>query len=310
MKWKRAMKKAKIVEVAPRDGLQNLQAFVPTDQKIALIKKLAGTGAQEIQIGSFVSPQAIAQFRDMEEVAQAVRRLKGFVPSALVPNGRGADKALACGIARLIFFFSVSSKHNYANVQQSPLDSLKELQHICRSHLSNPSMTLRVDLATAFGCPFSGNVTTAAVLRTVEKVAALGVREITLCDTVGFGHPKDVEEKFLACFRRFPEIRFGAHFHNTRGLAQANALRAYDIGVRSFDSSAGGLGGCPYAPGSSGNVATEDLVFMFESMGIKTGMDLKKLLNVCAWLQKILPQAKLSGSLFQAGLPHKHKLFC
>lgn len=304
------MKKAKIVEVAPRDGLQNLQAFVPTDQKIALIKKLAGAGAQEIQIGSFVSTRAIPQFRDMEAVTQSVRRLRGAELSALVPNERGADKALACGISRLIFFFSVSSKHNYANVKQSPLDSLKELQHICRSHLGNPSMTLRVDLATAFGCPFSGNVTTAAVLRTVEKVAALGVREITLCDTVGFGHPKDVEEKFLACFRRFPEIRFGAHFHNTRGLAQANALRAYDIGVRAFDSSAGGLGGCPYAPGSSGNVATEDLVFMFESMGIKTGMNLKRLLNVCAWLQKILPQAKLSGSLFQAGLPRKHKLFC
>ena len=310
MKWKRAMKKAKIVEVAPRDGLQNLQAFVPTDQKIALIKKLAGAGAQEIQIGSFVSPWAVAQFRDMEEVAQSVRRLRGAELSALVPNERGADKALACGISRLIFFFSVSSKHNYANVKQSPQDSLKELKNICRTYTDLASTSIQVDLATAFGCPFAGNVTTAAVLRMVEKVAALGVQEITLCDTVGFGHPKAVEEKFRKCFRLFPEIRFGAHFHNTRGLAQANALRAYDIGVRSFDSSAGGLGGCPYAPGSSGNVATEDLVFMFESMGIKTGMDLKKLLNVCAWLQKILPQAKLSGSLFQAGLPHKHKLFC
>lgn len=304
------MKKVKIIEVAPRDGLQNLQAFVPTDQKIALIKKLAGAGAQEIQIGSFVSPQAIAQFRDIEKVAQSVRRLRGVELSALVPNGRGADKALACGISRLIFFFSVSRKHNEANVKQSPLDSLKELQRICRSHLGNPSMTLRVDLATAFGCPFSGNVTTAAVLRKVEKVAALGVREITLCDTVGFGNPRTVEEKFSECRRLFPEITFGAHFHNTRGLAQANALCAYDIGIRSFDSSVGGLGGCPYAPGSSGNVATEDLVYLFESMGIKTGMDLKKLLNICAWLKQILPQAKLSGSLFQAGLPRTHKLSC
>ena len=301
------MKKVKIIEVGPRDGLQNLQAFVPTDRKITLIKKLAGAGIQEIQIGSFVSPQSIAQFRDMEEVARSVRRLKGVVPSALVPNERGAEKALACGISRLIFFFSVSSKHNYANVKQSPRDSLKELKRIRRSLPANTLTSLRVDLATAFGCPFSGNVTTAAVLRMVEKVAELGVREITLCDTVGFGHPKAVEEKFRECFRLFPEIQFGAHFHNTRGLAPANALRAFDTGVRSFDAAAGGLGGCPYAPGSSGNVATEDLVFMFESMGIKTGMDLKKLLNVCAWMQQILPQAKLSGSLIAAGLPDRIK---
>jgi hydroxymethylglutaryl-CoA lyase len=304
------MKKVKIIEVGPRDGLQNLETFVPTDQKIALIKKLAGTGVQEIQIGSFVAPQAIAQFRDIQEVAQSVRRLRGVVPSALVPNGRGAEKALACGISRLIFFFSVSRKHNYANVKQSPLDSLKELRLICRSLPANSPTSLRVDLATAFGCPFSGNVTTAAVLRMVEKVAALGVREITLCDTVGFGHPKTVEEKFRACFRFFPEIQFGAHFHNTRGLALANALRAYDVGVRSFDSAAGGLGGCPFAPGSSGNVATEDLVFLFESMDIKTGMDLKKLLKICAYLRKILPQAKLSGALFAAGLPRSRKFSC
>lgn len=201
----------------------------------------------------------------------------------------------------------MSSKHNYANVKQSPRDSLKELKRIRRLLPANALTSLRVDLATAFGCPFSGNVTTAAVLRMVEKVAELGVREITLCDTVGFGHPKAVEEKFRECFRLFPEIQFGAHFHNTRGLAPANALRAYEIGIRSFDAAAGGLGGCPYAPGSSGNVATEDLVFMFESMGIKTGMDLKKLLNVCAWMQQILPQAKLSGFLIAAGLPDRIK---
>lgn len=307
------MKKVTIVEVGPRDGLQNLPAFVPTHRKIALIQKLAGTGVQEIQIGSFVAPRAIAQFRDIEEVALSVRRFRGVLLSALVPNRRGAEKAMEGGISRLIFFFSVSPKHNYANVKQSPSDSLKELKNICRAYPAAASTSLRVDLATAFGCPFAGNVTTRAVLRMVEKTAALGVREITLCDTVGFGHPKAVEEKFRECFRLFPEIRFGAHFHNTRGLAQANALRAWDIGVRSFDSSVGGLGGCPYAPGSSGNVATEDLVFMFESMGIKTGMDLKKLLNVCAWLQQILPQAKLSGALYPAGLPRlskKRKLSC
>ena len=298
------MAKVKIIEVGPRDGLQNIKTFVPADKKILFIKKLAACGIKEIQIGSFVAPQAIAQFKDIKEVARGVRSLRGVILSALIPNERGAEEAITCGIKKLIFFFSVSRKHNCCNVRQSPQESLKELQRICRSYLSDPSITLRVDLATAFGCPFSGNITTTAVLRMVDKAAACGIKEITLCDTVGFGNPRMVEEKFSACRRRFPQINFGAHFHNTRGLALANTLRAYEIGIRSFDSAAGGLGGCPYAPGSSGNVATEEVVFMFEEMGIKTGVDLKKLLDVCFFLNKTLPQAKLASSLYQAGLPN------
>jgi hydroxymethylglutaryl-CoA lyase len=298
------MAKVKIIEVGPRDGLQNVRTFVPADKKILFIKKLAACGIKEIQIGSFVAPRAIMQFKDIKEVANSVNSLRGVVLSALIPNERGAEEANTCGIKKLIFFFSVSREHNYCNVRQSPQESLKELQRICRSYLPDPSITLRVDLATAFGCPFSGNITTAAVLRMVEKAAAYGIKEITLCDTVGFGNPRMVEEKFSACRLRFPHINFGAHFHNTRGLALANTLRAYEIGIRSFDSAVGGLGGCPYAPGSSGNVATEDMIFMFEEMGIKTGVDLKKLLDVCSFLNKTLPQAKLASSLYQAGLPN------
>jgi hydroxymethylglutaryl-CoA lyase len=302
------MAKVKIIEVGPRDGLQNVRTFVPADKKILFIKKLAACGIKEIQIGSFVAPRAIMQFKDIKEVATSVSSLRGVVLSALIPNERGAEEAITCGIKKIIFFFSVSREHNYCNVRQSPQESLRELQRICRSYLPDPSITLRVDLATAFGCPFSGKITTAAVLSMVEKAAACGIKEITLCDTVGFGHPRMVEEKFSACRLRFPQINFGAHFHNTRGLALANTLRAYEIGIRSFDSTAGGLGGCPYAPGSSGNVATEDMVFMFEEMGIKTGVDLKKLLDVCSFLNKTLPQAKLASSLYQAGLPNiNHK---
>jgi hydroxymethylglutaryl-CoA lyase len=302
------MAKVKIIEVGPRDGLQNVRTFVPADKKILFIKKLAACGIKEIQIGSFVAPRAIMQFKDIKEVATSVSSLRGVVLSALIPNERGAEEAINCGIKKLIFFFSVSREHNYCNVRQAPQESLNELQRICRSYLSDPSITLRVDLATAFGCPFSGNITTKAVLRMIEKAAACGIKEITLCDTVGFGNPRMVEEKFSACRLRFPHINFGAHFHNTRGLALANTLRAYEIGIRSFDSAAGGLGGCPYAPGSSGNVATEDMVFMFEEMGIKTGVDLKKLLDVCSFLNKTLPQAKLASSLYQAGLPNiNHK---
>ena len=303
MKRKFRMEKVKITEVGPRDGLQNVKTFVPADKKILFIKKLADCGIKEIQIGSFVAARAIAQFKDIKEVAGKVRLLHGVTLSALVPNERGAEEANVCGIKKLIFFFSVSREHNCCNVKQTPQESINELQRICRSYLPDPSTTLRVDLATAFGCPFAGIISTAAVLRAVEKVADCGIKEITLCDTVGFGNPRMVEEKFSACRRLFPLINFGAHFHNTRGLALANTLRAYETGIRSFDSAAGGLGGCPYAPGSSGNVATEEVVFMFEEMGIKTGIDLKKLLNVCSFLHKTIPEAQLASSLYQAGLP-------
>ena len=298
------MGKVKIIEVGPRDGLQNIHTFVPADKKILFIKKLVACGIQEIQIGSFVAPHAIPQFRNIKDVAQGLKSLKRVVLSALIPNERGALEANSCGVKKLIFFFSVSREHNCRNVGQTPQQSLKELQRICCAYMPDPSITLRVDLATAFGCPFSGKISTAAILRIVEKVAACGIQEITLCDTVGFGNPRMVEEKFSACLRLFPGINFGAHFHNTRGLALANTLRAYQTGIRSFDAAAGGLGGCPYAPGSSGNVATEEMVFMFEEMAINTGIDLKKLLDVCLFLHKTLPRAKLASSLYVAGLPN------
>lgn len=301
------MEKVKIIEVGPRDGLQNIDSFVPTDKKIQFIKRLAACGIKEIQIGSFVAPQAIPQFKDIKEMVQGLSTLRNVVFSALVPNIRGAENAVSCGIGKFIFFFSVSKSHNCCNVRQTPRQSIEELQHICRTYPGDSGITLHVALATVFGCPFEGNIKTDAVLRAVDKVAACGIKEITLCDTVGFGNPKMIEEKFSACLKHFPEITFGAHFHNTRGLALANTLRAYEIGIRSFDAAAGGLGGCPYAPKSSGNVATEEIVFMFEEMGIPTGIDLKKLLGICRFLQKILPQAKIASLLFQAGLPEKHK---
>ncbi len=301
------MGKVKIIEVGPRDGLQNIDFFVPTSKKIQFIKRLAACGIKEIQIGSFVGPQAIPQFRDIKEIARGVNTLQDVVLSALIPNIRGADIAIASGIHKFIFFFSVSKTHNCCNVRQTPQQSIEELKRICREYLSDSGTTLQVAMATAFGCPFEGNIKTDSVLRAVEKAAACGVQEITLCDTVGFGNPQMVEDKFAACRKRFPEIIFGAHFHNTRGLALANTLRAYETGIRSFDAAAGGLGGCPYAPKSSGNAASEETVFLFEEMGIKTGIDLKKLLGVCRFLLKTIPQAKIASSLFQAGLPEKHR---
>lgn len=299
------MEKVKIIEVGPRDGLQNIKAFVPTATKIQLIRKLAACGLSEMEIGSFVAPRAIRQFKDIKEVAKGIKDLKGVALSALIPNERGAADAVAAGIHKLIFFFSISPAHNCCNVHQTPRESLRNLQNICRLYLAQPGITLQVDLATAFGCPFAGNIKTAAVLHAIEKVAAAGIKEIKLCDTVGFGNPQMVEERFGACLERFPEVKFGAHFHDTRGLALANALRAYDVGIRSFDAAASGLGGCPYAPGSSGNAATEEMVFLFEEMGIRTGIDIKKILTVCRYLQKILPGTIRTSPLFRAGLPKK-----
>ncbi len=300
------MDKIKIIEVGPRDGLQNIDFFVPTNKKIQFIKRLAACGIKEIQIGSFVDPQAIPQFQDIKKMVTGLNTLQDIVLSALIPNIRGAENAASSGIRKFIFFFSVSPSHNYCNVRQTPQESIQELNKICRSYLCDSGITIQVALATAFGCPFEGSIKTDDVLRAVDKAAACGVQEVTLCDTVGFGNPTEVEEKFSACRKRFPEIIFGAHFHNTRGLALANTLRAYETGIRCFDAAAGGLGGCPFAPKSSGNAATEETVFLFEEMGIKTGIDLKKLLGVCRFLLKTIPQAKISSSLFLAGLPEKH----
>lgn len=302
------MDKLKIIEVGPRDGLQNIASFVPTTRKIEFIKLLVECGIKEIQIGSFVAPRAIPQFQDIREMVRGIKPFKGVVFSALIPNQRGAQNAVDSGIRKFIFFFSVSKSHNFSNVRQTPRESVEELKQISRIYLGDPGITTQVALATVFGCPFEGNIKTSAVLRAVDKIASCGIKEITLCDTVGFGNPRMIEEKFTACIRHFPEITFGAHFHNTRGLALANTLRAYEIGIRSFDAAAGGLGGCPYAPKSSGNVATEEMVFMFEEMKIATGINLKKLLQTCNFLQKILPEIKIASSLFQAGLPEKHDL--
>jgi len=294
-----------IVEVGPRDGLQNLSGFVETESKISLIRRLAESGIREIQAGAFVSPRAIPQFRDMQAMMAGLGDLRDVTLTALVPNLRGARAAMASGIRKLNFFFSVSRSHNLNNVRQTPRESLGALKIIRDELLSGTDVTVRVDLAVAFGCPFEGTIKTEVILDCLKQVASLGFREVTLCDTVGFGHPALVESVIAACRKHFPEVALGVHLHNTRGLALANTLRAYDMGIRSFDAAIGGLGGCPFAPGASGNVATEDVVFMFEAMGLATGIDLPALLRTSQYLQDLLPDTPMASALFQAGLPGK-----
>jgi len=297
----------RIVEVGPRDGLQNLSGFVATDRKIDLIRRLAACGIQEIQAGAFVNPRTIPQFRDMKEVMAEVRALRdsGIVLTTLVPNLQGARDAVEAGVSKLDFFFSVSRSHNLNNVRQTPEESLSALRLVLGEFDRAPGLSFRVNLATVFGCPFESYLETAAILEYVEKTARLGIREITLCDTVGWGYPSQVEAILKACLSAFPEVTFGVHLHNTRGLGLANALKAWETGILVFDSALGGLGGCPFAPGASGNVATEDLVFLFRSMGIETGIDLDTLLNTASFLQGILPDTPLTSSLFRAGPPRK-----
>ncbi|MFA5182950.1 MAG: hydroxymethylglutaryl-CoA lyase [Syntrophales bacterium] len=293
-----------IIEVGPRDGLQNVAAFVETAQKVNLIRRLAASGLREIQAGAFVSPRAIPQFRDMKEVAAEIIALRSVRLSVLVPNLQGARAAVKSGIEKLIFFFSLSESHNLNNVRQTKEESFKGLEVIRRDLAAEAPVEICVALATVFGCPFEGYIATDHILKDIEKIANMGIKEITLCDTVGFGNPGLVEDITCACLRNFPEVTFAVHFHNTRGLGLANALRAYDVGIRRFDAAVGGLGGCPFAPGASGNVATEDLAFMFNEMGIRTGIDLDALLKVSSYVKEILPGGiVLSSAVYQAGLP-------
>jgi len=292
-----------VVEVGPRDGLQNLNDYVETEKKISLIRRLADSGLKEIEVGSFVHPKAIPQFRDMKEVVDGVMGLEGVRLTALVPNLKGAQNAFQSGIRRIIFVFSISRSHNLNNVRRTPEESLEELKKIKELSSSYPEAEIRVDLATTFGCPFEIKVRKDDVLDYIERVKELGIREMTLCDTVGFGNPRQVTDITTTSMQSFPEITFGAHFHDTRGLGLANALAAYESGIRSFDSSIAGLGGCPFAPGASGNVATEDMVFMFNEMGVETGVDLDRLIGVSRYLSDILPDVNLTSALSRAGLP-------
>ena len=292
-----------IVEVGPRDGLQNLSEYIETEKKISLIRRLGESGLREIEAGSFVHPKAIPQFRDMSDVVKGVLNLEGVKLTALVPNLKGAQNALESGIRTIIVVISVSRSHNLNNVRLTPEESLEELKKIIELESAYPGMEIQLDLATTFGCPFEIKVKEEDVLRFVGRAGKMGIRKINLCDTVGFANPRQVERITHTSMENFPEIAFGVHLHNTRGLGLANALAAYESGIRFFDSSIGGLGGCPFAPGASGNVATEDLVFMFNEMGVETGVDIQCLLKASRYLKEILPEVALTSALFKAGLP-------
>ncbi|MDR1511011.1 MAG: hydroxymethylglutaryl-CoA lyase [Synergistaceae bacterium] len=276
------MREAKIVEVCPRDGFQSVERHIPAEEKIKIIGMLADSGIKKIQATSFVSPKAIAQMRDASLVmSEAIKQRPHTRFFALVPNLRGAESAVAAGAKEITTVISLSKSHNMANIRRTHEQSLEELKRIRESF---PEITVGVDIATVFGCPFEGPQTVAELLRMIEAVSALGVREITLCDTIGVAYPKQVANVMREALVHFPGSSFGIHIHDTRNMGMINSLTALENGAESVQVCAAGLGGCPFAPGASGNTATEDFVYMLEKEGWETGINFEKLLEAARYI--------------------------
>ena len=293
-----------ISEVGPRDGLQSVKAIMPTADKLRWIDALAAAGLREIEVASFVPAKLLPQMADATQVVQHALRHSGVRVMALVPNLRGAQAALQAGAQKITLPVSASPAHSLANVRKTPEAMVDEVRAVLRLRDEiAPDVSVEVGMSTAFGCTLQGLVLEGDVLRLAMQLAQAGVDEIGLSDTTGMGNPAQVTRLFKALFHEIGALTGAAHMHNTRGLGLANCLAAYEAGVRTFDSSLGGLGGCPYAPGASGNVVTEDLVFMFEAMGVNTGIDLVQLMAAREPLQAGLPGEPLYGMTPEAGLP-------
>ncbi len=292
-----------ISEVGPRDGLQSVKATMPTAHKCAWITALYAAGLREIEVGSFVPARLLPQMSDVAEVIRHALTLPGLTVMALVPNLRGAEAAMAAGVHRIALPVSASEAHSLANVRKTREQMVEEVRRIvARRDALAPGVGIEAGVSTAFGCTLQGTVAEDDVLRLAAALAEAGADEIGLSDTTGMANPAQVRRLFQRVRAEIGERTGAAHMHNTRGLGLANCLAAYDVGVRTFDSSQGGLGGCPYAPGASGNVVTEDLVYMFESMGVSTGIDLETLMAARAALQAGLPGEPLYGMTPDAGL--------
>lgn len=293
-----------ISEVGPRDGLQSVKATMPTAHKCAWITALHAAGLREIEVASFVPPALLPQMADAAEVVRHARTLPGLTVMALVPNRRGAMAALAAGVHKITLPVSASEAHSLANVKKTRQQMLAEVKDILALRAeAAPRLAVEVGLSTAFGCTIQGAVAEDEVIALAEALVRAGVDEVGLSDTTGMAHPAQVRRLFQRLRAAIGARAGAAHLHNTRGLGLANALAAWDVGVRTFDASQGGLGGCPYAPGASGNVVTEDLVFMFEAMGLRTGVELPRLIAARAALRAGLPGEPLYGMTPEAGLP-------
>jgi hydroxymethylglutaryl-CoA lyase len=293
-----------ICEVGPRDGLQSVARTMSTADKRRWIDALVDAGLREIEVASFVPAKLLPQLADAADVVAHARTKPGLTVTALVPNLRGAEAAIAAGAHKLTLPLSASEAHSLANVRKTRAQMVEEIRSVVKLRNDRaPAVHVEAGISMAFGCTLQGDVPEDDVVRLAVEVIEAGADECGLADTTGYANPAQVRRLFVRVREHLGARLGAAHMHNTRGLGLANCLAAYDVGVRDFDSSLGGLGGCPYAPGASGNVVTEDLVFMFEAMGLTTGIDLDKLFAARAPLEQGLPGEPIYGMTPAAGLP-------
>jgi hydroxymethylglutaryl-CoA lyase len=294
-------------EVGLRDGLQMIGTFMPTEAKRRWVDGCWAAGFVELEACSFVPTKYIPQFADAAAVVAHARSKPGLVPATLVPNLKGAERALEAGAGKLVCIISATESFSEANLRRSKQRSLDELAAIVRLRdefaAGRERVPIQVGVSVAFGCPFEGTVDNKQVCTAAIAAMRLGADEISLADTAGLGNPAQVRRIFASVRRELPHVTLSGHFHDTRGLGLANTFAALEEGVRAFDASLGGLGGCPNSPGATGNVATEDLVFMLESMGLNTGIDLPRLLELREFLCETLPDVRMFGHLSGTGLP-------
>ena len=296
-----------VSEVGPRDGLQSIKSIMPLAAKKAWVAALAASGLREIEVGSFVPAQVLPQMADTAEVVAYARNLPGLTVAVLVPNLRGAEAAVRAGAHKLTLPFSASETHSRKNVRRTHSQMLEEARNISNLLREQPAHSrpvLEGGISTAFGCTYEGVVPADKVVRLAEQLVEAGCDEIGLADSVGFANPAQVRDLVLRVRGAVGTSRFaGLHLHNTRGLGLANVVAGLEVGVETFDSSMAGIGGCPFAPGATGNIVTEDLVSMLEAMGYETGIDLEKLLRARDILAAGVPGEELYGYLAAAGIP-------
>src|SRR5215469_12849729 len=302
----RMSERAHVREVGLRDGLQSIAEILPTEQKLAWLEAEHAAGVREIEVSSFVPPKLLPQLADAEAVVRHALSLPGLTVSALIPNLKGAERGLALGVHEMNFVLSVSEGHNRSNVRRSTAESIDDFRRVvalCHTAPEGRRPRIACGLATAFGCTIEGAVEEDRVRRIAVEVAAAGADAIILADTVGYGQPAAVERVFRRVIADVAPLPVSGHFHDTRGLGLANVLAALNAGARALDASLGGLGGCPYAPGATGNIVIEDLAFMLEAMGFETGIDIDRLLKIRELVAGFLPHIVQYGAIAKAGLP-------
>ncbi len=289
-----------VYEVGPRDGLQNETRLVPTDDKVALIDALSATGLAAIEVTSFVNPKWIPQLADGVEVARRVERRTGVAYSALVPNRQGLESALAAGMREIAVFLSASETHNKRNVNKTIAATLDAFADVVPPALA-AGIKVRAYVSTVYGCPYEGAVDPSLAVDLARRLHAMGCYQVSLGDTIGVANPRQVRDVIGRALAEVPAEALAVHFHDTRGTALANILVAVEMGITTVDAALGGLGGCPYAPGASGNVATEDVVYMLEGMGVKTAIDLDKLID-CSRLASSLVGHEMPSKVYRASM--------